>query len=76
MKVFFIVKGPLIWLDEKGEPDGYFDVHHYIALCKAHYDKVGLGAAPDRSSSTVERCEPSCFTTRNPHVERLQSVFT
>ena len=31
--------------DEKGEPDGYFDVHQYIALCKAHYDKVGLGAA-------------------------------
>jgi len=26
-------------------PDGYFDVHQYIALCKAHYDKVGLGAA-------------------------------
>ena len=45
MKVFFIVKGPLIWLDENGEPDGYFDVHSYIALCRAHYDKVGLGAA-------------------------------
>jgi 2,4'-dihydroxyacetophenone dioxygenase len=44
MKVFFIVKGPLVWLDEKGEPDGYFDVHQYIALCKAHYDTVGLGA--------------------------------
>jgi len=44
MKVFFIVKGPLVWLDEKGEPDGYFDVHQYIALCKTHYDKVGLGA--------------------------------
>ncbi|MPZ29838.1 MAG: cupin domain-containing protein [Rhodospirillales bacterium] len=44
MKVFFIVKGPLVWLDDKGEPDGYFDVHQYIALCKAHYDKVGLGA--------------------------------
>jgi 2,4'-dihydroxyacetophenone dioxygenase len=45
MKVFFIVKGPLVWLDEKGEPNGYFDVHQYIAMCKAHYDKVGLGAA-------------------------------
>src|SRR5918996_4113898 len=44
MKVFFIVKGPLVWLDDKGEPDGYFDVHQYIALCKAHYDTVGLGA--------------------------------
>ena len=44
MKVFFQVTGPLIWLDERGEPDGYFDVHSYIALCRAHYDKVGIGA--------------------------------
>lgn len=44
MKVFFNVKGPLIWLDEKGESCGYFDVHDYIALCRAHYEKVGLGA--------------------------------
>jgi 2,4'-dihydroxyacetophenone dioxygenase len=42
--VFFIVKGPLVWLDETGQPDGYFDVHQYIALCKSHYDRVGLGA--------------------------------
>lgn len=45
MRVFFIVKGPLIWLDEAGNASGYFDVHHYIAMCKAHYEKVGLGAA-------------------------------
>ena len=45
MRVFFIVKGPLIWLDEQGEPDGYFDVHSYIAMCRAHYEKIGLGAA-------------------------------
>ncbi len=44
MKVFFNVKGPLIWLDEKGETCGYFDVHDYIALCRAHYEKIGLGA--------------------------------
>ncbi|HDR9509161.1 2,4-dihydroxyacetophenone dioxygenase [Burkholderia cepacia] len=44
MRAFFIVKGPLIWLDEEGNPDGYFDVHSYIAMCKAHYEKVGLGA--------------------------------
>jgi 2,4'-dihydroxyacetophenone dioxygenase len=44
MKVFFVVKGPLIWLDEKGEHCGYFDVHHYIALCREHYEKVGLGS--------------------------------
>lgn len=44
MKVFFIVHAPLIWLDDKGEPDGFFDVHDYIAMCKAHYETVGLGA--------------------------------
>ena len=44
MKTLFIVKGPLIWLDEKGEPEGYFDVHDYIDMCRKHYDQVGLGA--------------------------------
>lgn len=44
MKVFFNVKGPLIWLDEKGESNGYFDVHDYIAMCREHYEKIGLGA--------------------------------
>ena len=43
MKVFFIVTGPLIWLDENGASAGHFDVHDYIALCRAHYFKVGLG---------------------------------
>ncbi|MFE5325102.1 2,4'-dihydroxyacetophenone dioxygenase family protein [Embleya sp. NPDC056575] len=44
MKTMFIVKGPLIWLDENGDTTGYFDVHDYIALCRRHYTKVGLGA--------------------------------
>lgn len=44
MRVFFIVKGPLIWLDENGGSVGHFDVHDYIALCRDHYAKVGLGA--------------------------------
>jgi 2,4'-dihydroxyacetophenone dioxygenase len=44
MKVFFVVEGPLIWLDEKGDSVGHFDVHDYIKLCRAHYEKVGLGA--------------------------------
>ena len=45
MRVFFIVKGPLIWLDEKGGSIGHFDVHDYIQLCREHYDKVGIGSA-------------------------------
>ncbi|WP_250475663.1 2,4'-dihydroxyacetophenone dioxygenase family protein [Caballeronia sp. GAFFF1] len=44
MKAIFIVKGPLIWLDENGDSTGYFDVHQYIAMCREHYEKVGLGA--------------------------------
>ena len=43
-KVHFKVTGPLIWLDENGEPNGYFDVHNYIDMCKNHYEKVGIGA--------------------------------
>lgn len=44
MRVFFVVEGPLIWLDDKGASTGYFDVHDYIKLCKEHYDKVGIGS--------------------------------
>ena len=40
----FNVTGPLIWLDENGEPNGTFDVFDYIALCREHYDKVGIGS--------------------------------
>jgi 2,4'-dihydroxyacetophenone dioxygenase len=42
--VHFKVKGPLIWQDENGDPEGYFDVHDYIELCKEHYEQNGLGA--------------------------------
>lgn len=44
MKVFFIVSGPLIWLDDAGEPDGFFDVHDYIAMARKHYAGNGVGA--------------------------------
>ncbi len=40
----FNVTGPLIWLDENGEPSGTFDVFDYIALCRGHYEKNGIGA--------------------------------
>jgi 2,4'-dihydroxyacetophenone dioxygenase len=42
MKVFFVVTGPLIWLDEEGRSQGHFDVHDYIAMCDAHYDAIGM----------------------------------
>lgn len=44
MRAFFIVTGPLIWLDDEGKPSGHFDVFDYIDMCKRHYDSVGLGA--------------------------------
>jgi 2,4'-dihydroxyacetophenone dioxygenase len=44
MKAFFNVTGPLIWLDANGDPNGHFDAFDYLELCRAHYDKVGIGA--------------------------------
>jgi 2,4'-dihydroxyacetophenone dioxygenase len=44
MMVTFNVTGPLIWLDENGDPTGTFDVFDYIKLCREHYEKVGIGA--------------------------------
>ncbi|HKU98351.1 MAG TPA: 2,4'-dihydroxyacetophenone dioxygenase family protein [Vineibacter sp.] len=44
MRVFFIVSGPLLWLDDAGNVSGHFDVHDYIALCRSHYETVGMGA--------------------------------
>lgn len=43
MMAFFVVQGPLVWLDETGASVGTFDVHDYLALCRQHYEKVGLG---------------------------------
>ena len=45
MKVTSNVTGPLIWLDENGEPGGTFDVFDYLAICREHYDKVRIGSA-------------------------------
>jgi 2,4'-dihydroxyacetophenone dioxygenase len=44
MKVFFVVTGPLIWLDDQGNSTGHFDVHNYIELCRNHYETAGLGS--------------------------------
>lgn len=44
MRVFFVVQGPLIWLDERGNGLAHYDVFDYLAACRAHYDAVGIGA--------------------------------
>jgi 2,4'-dihydroxyacetophenone dioxygenase len=43
MHVFFVVQGPLIWLDESGNGASQYDVFDYIAAARAHYDEVGIG---------------------------------
>jgi 2,4'-dihydroxyacetophenone dioxygenase len=44
MRVHFNVTGPLIWLDENGEPNGTFDAYDYLELAREHYEQAGLGA--------------------------------
>jgi len=44
MKVFFVVQGPLIWLDEEGNGFAHYDVHDYIADARKHYASNGIGA--------------------------------
>jgi 2,4'-dihydroxyacetophenone dioxygenase len=44
MKVFFVVSGPLMWLDEQGNTVGHFDVFDYMTMAREHYEKVGIGA--------------------------------
>lgn len=45
MITMFNVNGAMIYLDEKGVTIGYEDVHTKIEMCRAHYEKVGLGAS-------------------------------
>ncbi|MGD9941644.1 MAG: 2,4'-dihydroxyacetophenone dioxygenase family protein [Burkholderiaceae bacterium] len=44
MITFFNVSGAMIYLDEHGKQVGYEDVFSKIELCRAHYERVGLGA--------------------------------
>lgn len=44
LKVFFVVSGPLMWLDEEGNTIGHFDVFDYIANARDHYAANGIGA--------------------------------
>ena len=44
MITLFQVNGVMIYVDPDGGVLGYEDVFTKIALCRAHYEKVGLGA--------------------------------
>jgi 2,4'-dihydroxyacetophenone dioxygenase len=45
MITFFNVNGAMIYVDEQGRTVGYEDVHTKIDICRAQYEKVGLGAS-------------------------------
>ena len=42
---FFNMHGAMIYLDDKGQSNGYEDVFTQIAMCRKHYTEVGLGEA-------------------------------
>jgi 2,4'-dihydroxyacetophenone dioxygenase len=44
MKAFFVVTGPLLWLDDNGNGTSHFDVHDYIRLARSHDAANGVGA--------------------------------
>jgi len=44
MITLFQVNGVMIYVDPDGGVLGYEDVFTKINLCRAHYEKVGLGA--------------------------------
>jgi 2,4'-dihydroxyacetophenone dioxygenase len=43
MITFFNISGAMIYLDESDRQIGYEDVHTKIAMCRRHYQQVGLG---------------------------------
>ena len=45
MITYFNIQGAMIYVDEHGATVGYEDVWTKIAMCRAHYAKVGLGEA-------------------------------
>lgn len=44
MITFFNISGAMIYVDEAGKPVAYEDVFTKMDMCRAHYQKVGLGA--------------------------------
>ncbi len=44
MITFFNISGAMIYLDENNELTGWEDVFSKIDMCRAHYEKNGLGA--------------------------------
>ena len=45
MITFFNISGAMVYVDAEGNQTGYEDVFTKIAMCRAHYDACGLGAA-------------------------------
>ncbi|MDY0746709.1 2,4'-dihydroxyacetophenone dioxygenase family protein [Paucibacter sp. R3-3] len=45
MITLFNIHGAMVYVDEDGRQTGYEDVFSKIAMCRRHYEAVGLGAA-------------------------------
>ncbi|MEO8486268.1 MAG: 2,4'-dihydroxyacetophenone dioxygenase family protein [Betaproteobacteria bacterium] len=45
MITYFNILGAMIYVDERGAMTGYEDVWTKIAMCRTHYEAVGLGAS-------------------------------
>jgi len=43
MITFFNIQGAMVYVDADGGHTGYEDVHTKIAMCRKHYEAVGLG---------------------------------
>jgi 2,4'-dihydroxyacetophenone dioxygenase len=44
MITFFNIHGAMVYVDDTGQTTGCEDVFTKIAMCKAHFETVGLGA--------------------------------
>ena len=44
MITFFNIHGAMVYVDDAGRTTGYEDVFTKIAMCRRHYEAVGLGA--------------------------------
>lgn len=44
MITLFHITGAMIYVDPWGKVTGYEDVFTKLAMCRAHYERIGLGA--------------------------------
>lgn len=45
MRVFFVVEGPLIWVDDDDQPTGHYDAFDFYEAARTHFGSNRLGTA-------------------------------